>query len=363
MSPAVLVPVLFPVLVPVLAFRAAAAAPHPAADHPAAPAQAPGVQRSRLARARMGVEGPLESAVLDQGRAGRTVLEGPLLPGERRELVVPLPSRPLGDRPPEVPDGVRFLGWVEDPAGPPLPPSLSARPRPPVGEAISRAGGAALALVGAGALLVVAARRRPPLALGLGLGLAAGAGAAQTLVGGESGPPPPVRVLEGDGPSGVWLQVDGAFQSLAGPPRPGLRLEARPASAPLEWRVPLSATPPGAVPLWRAHLTGGRLWRLVPLDPGGRALTPGANRWGDLAETWTRGAQGGWHARGPWSRGAPLPPPAGGSSGSGPPGWLAAGLPQGVGVLVARAGPRTWGGEDGVEPPPAVVWVRLVGFE
>ena len=73
---------------------------------------------------------------------------------------------------------------------------------------------------------------------------------------------------------------------------------------------------------------------------------------GLLERAWLResGASG-WTALGPWLRGAPLPSPPVSTSGSAtpgpaaesadPPGWLVAGLPQGVSALVGGGG-RRW---------------------
>ena len=112
-----------------------------------------------------------------------------------------------------------------------------------------------------------------------------------------------------------------------------------------------------AEPLWWLSAPRGA-WVVERTFPVGlRLLQPEVNTFGDLAEVYVRDAAGAWTAHGPWARGAPLPaagPAAGATSGSNPapaagnapPGWLAAGLPQGVRVLVARLGAGAFLGPD-----------------
>ena len=97
---------------------------------------------------------------------------------------------------------------------------------------------------------------------------------------------------------------------------------------------------------------------LSPIDVGLRFLDPAGNAWGDLDAVWTRSSAGGaWVGRGPWRLGAPLPEAQ--PVPSVPPGWLAAGLPQGRGVLVGRLAESSWRGPEGA----GVAWIRQVGFE
>lgn len=324
--------------------------------------QVPGAGEERLVRARFRLAGPLSQATLTLGRLGTTELTAGLLPGESTEVVLPLPGRPLDGQPPRIvvrPESgsVTFLGW-EDPARWPAALSrLSRRTRPPVGQSVSHAGWPALALLGAAALLVVAARRRPRWALGLGLTAAVGVAAAQGAARDPS--PPRTRVLEADvapgNDGGDWLLVEGAAGSLECAPQRTLSLRCSPPAAPLEWRVALQRDGER----WEAWLPGGRLWRLDPLDPGMRRLRAEANTWGTLQRAFTRSASGIWTDRGSWRLGDPLPAPAPGR-GAAPPGWLASGLPQGREVLV---GLLLAGAFSGGQDAPQSVWVRLVGFE
>jgi hypothetical protein len=103
-------------------------------------------------------------------------------------------------------------------------------------------------------------------------------------------------------------------------------------------------------PLARWEVSAGRdvgLYRIAPLASEPPSVGRDVNGWTDLSECWVR-EDGAWTFRGAWGRGKELPPPAGGPP---PPGWLAAGLPQGVGVLLGRlaAGDPT-------------SFVRLTGF-
>jgi len=317
-------------------------------------------QEWTLPRFRAELQGPLERVEVDCGRRGRTVLEGRLLEGERIEAILPLPVRPLGEGPVELivePEGGRasFEEWVTAET-PPVPlPLQRPRVRPPLTSGPPRARWSALAILAAGALVGAALRRRWAWAAGVGVGTAAAVLAVQ--VARSPAGPGVVRVLEGHAASASWLRVDGALGELALPLEGTLALEVRPPDAAIEIGGELR----DGSARWRAIAPGRELWRVAHLDPGVRRLTREANTWGRLEETWFRDAAGTWSARGPWGLGEP--PPAEGAAGS-PPGWLAAGLPQGVGVLVARLDPQTWpAAGKATSAPTATTWLRLVGTE
>jgi hypothetical protein len=297
--------------------------------------------------ARIALEGPLERVELELG-ASRTTLALRLLTGERRMLEVPLGERPLDPdaRPALVATGAgaaRFDGWLEPPA--PLPAVLVARPRAPLRARGARPAWPALVLC-AGALVLTFGlwRRRTSAALAALLGAAAALG-LQARAG--SAPAESVRVLEGRGAD--WIVVDTGVSALALAPGAFPRVASEPSAAPLEWVVTPEA--------WTARARGARLHALAPLAPGTRSLAPELNTWGPLDAVWVRAAQGTWTVHGPWALGAPLPT---GAAGPGPPGWLAAGLPQGRRALVARLARDTWCGPLPPGGAPERAWLRYV---
>jgi len=328
----------------VLAVAAASRGP----GTPAAPRAAPQAQ-SRTASFEL--RGPLARAewALRAG-AARTVLSAELRAGEVRRLELPFAGGALADLPPELvrlePPGARatFDAWRPAPSLD-LPAGLTARPRPPVGRARPALSGAASALLLAAGVLAFAARRRAAACLAAGL---AGAGGVALLTLSREPPRAAERVLEGDA-SGRWMEVEAAFERLdvpAGDVR-GVEFEpAAAAAAPVVWTVELD--PRGE--RWSAERRGARICRLSRFDPRARRLERELNAWGALEAAWTRAAVGSWSYHGAWPLGTALPPQQGGR---GAPGWLAAGLPQGVGVLIAR-----WRHAEGAE----TTWIRLVGF-
>jgi len=294
------------------------------------------------------LQGPRSVAVLSAGGPG-TRIEVEVGAAELRRLEVPItgPSRPGDGRTtPRFadPDGASLLPgtsatWAEPWTS--LPHGLRTRALPPVGRGLPGAGSLSLAVLAAALLLAVGLRRRPGFALLLG----AGAAACLLLLPAREAGAVAVRVLEGDAREGRWLEVRGAQESLELP------------VGQLGW---LRRTPPAADAHLRVHeQSGSPRWGWVA--PGARvyALTetrrsvptredPGAV---GFRRAWTRSAAGVWSAHGPWSPGSALPAPS--EAGGPPPGWLAAGLPQGLGILVGEL--------DDPRGDPA--WLRLVGFE
>jgi len=321
------------------------------------------VANGNLARwADVEISGPVRDLVISLGSAGEARLAGELLPGERQRIAVPLPVRdasaavapqigwtPSAGADPESAGrgSARFLGYREDRASArieDLPPGLRARTRPPIGPVEPRLRAASLALLPACLVVGLLLRRRSGAAL-----LFALVGSAAVLfLGWPRGAQPGRKlvVLETDAGSAEGLEVTATWE------------RARASQAELEDRVVESSNDAarivwtrqlgsggelGPAGEWTATARGSALWLL-------RALARGAGRDRALAETWLR-EDGEWTARGPWRPGQPLPPPVPGPP---PPGWLAAGLPQGIPVLVGRAAERSGPGEE--------LWVRETGF-
>jgi hypothetical protein len=301
---------------------------------------------------RIGVEleGPLDSVCLALG-AVPTVLEVSVAAGERRRFDVPYVGSSRASAAPLLP---RFLG-EPPPAGaslvpgshepPPvwaeLPRGLRNRSLPPLERARVAPDAPRWAALAAALLLVLGLRRRPLAALTVG------AAAALGLL---LWPAPPAsgplqRVLEGDAESGRWLEVRAARESLELADISVGWVRHLPSSAAL--RLELSTAAGAAA--WRLVAAQARVFALR--EVAGRAPTradPGAHDWRRL---WLRDPAGDWSAHGPWKRGEVLPPPLAGAPA--PPGWLAAGLPQGIGILVGEL-------ESGADER---LWLRWVGFE
>lgn len=225
--------------------------------------------------------------------------------------------------------------WAE------LPYSLQARSLPPVASAPLEVSGLQWAWLGMSLLLIFALRRRPIGAFLLGV---VGAAGLFFLPVHADPPAPVVTVLEGDATSGRWLEVRGAQDRLAlSGPRPGW-LRRVPGAAP--GQLERLARAGGD---WALQFDGARLFFSTEADVG---VTPSGAGPGErsLARAWVRLPGESWSFRGSWGRSETLPDAV--PDGPSPPGWLAAGLPQGVGVLVAEC-------ESGA---PGPIWLRFVGF-
>lgn len=290
------------------------------------------------------VPGPAPQELRLEAGAGPTVLRPEVAAGERVDLQVPFlwaldrPGLPSaeglglpGDGVELVPGGTRLPGNWRD-----LPASLRGRSLPPLEAVPVRPAPALLTGAVAGLLLVFALRRRPFLALGAG---ALAAGALAAVAPPAELAPAGVTVLEGDGDSGRWLLVRSAPGRLELGAREEGWLEVRPADR--EVRVEADRRTGALVAALEApgaelHL---RRERVAPRQPG--RGSPGGH---DFRQTWVREPGEGWRALGPWAGEQPLP--EAGPEGPAPPGWLVAGLPQGVPALVgelrAPAGQRSW---------------------
>jgi hypothetical protein len=295
----------------------------------------------RARRAELELHGPLAEVAVETGPHARLVLHGALAEGEELRTVVllPVPERGARGEPriawevgDDAPRGrARFVRWID--AEPPiaLPPALRARVRAPVELARSEPTTAALVLLVALACALVGLRSRPrtgaALAVGLGLVAAALARAPESALRAAS-------VLEGKSGASTWLEVRSAAQALELPDALALGadgvLEIDPPHAPLRFESALRGGAPVVCRAPRARLHWVRPVPAPELALPEPPETAGANGWRTLEATWTR-AEEGWSAHGPWTLGAPLPAARPGAD---PPGWLRAGLPQGVPVLL-----------------------------
>lgn len=317
---------------------------------------------SRVAWAEIELHGPLRELVLAhdapagaRASAERLRFDGELADGESRTLAVPVPVRettrgrtPRFNWDVAADDAARgraqFVRWLpaapgtEPPAG--VAPALRARPRPPVERSAPRVPAAALLALAAGALCSAAARRRTWLALSAAL--ASGAVAALLVESGASSVAARVRVLEGAADDAQWLAVDTGAARLelsADALAAASEVALEPADAPLEIVFPLRAGAPVRLAAPRARI------HVLRVEPALATWSADANPFAPFTRTWLR--QGGaWSAHGGWGRGAPLPPPA--ASAEAAPGWLSAGLPQGVDVFV---GEFARGGDGGTRGP------------
>jgi len=296
-------------------------------------------QSGRLRLGEVELEGPLRGLQAECGGGDRLRLAGELAAGERLQLVVPVPWRAVrGDEAPaftwtidedQARGRVRWRGWraTEDPAAR-VPSALRSRARPPVGADRHTLGLGALGVLAAGAALLGALRRRVALALGAAV---LGAALAAALVEVEPAEVPDgVVVIEGSADAAqAWSRRShfghatvGEADALA-----QLVLETEPAEVALEVVHDLRAQAPTrlAAPGARLHLCA-----VVPAP----ALGPGLERnpGEDFEAAWWR-AEGEWRRLGAWPSGAARPA---GQPGLDAPGWLATGLPQGRGVLLAR---------------------------
>jgi len=329
----------------------------------AAGALRPAAARENRARvAEIEVTGPVSELVLSLGAAGETRIEGGLLAGERVRLAVPLPARGAEAGPPpritwatggelDLEGGVRgsarFVRWSDDATRLDLlPPGLLARPRPPVAPEEIELPLSVLALLPACFVLGLATRARRATSILLSL---AGAALVLGLAArrGERGAAE-IEVLEIAPGSALGLEVRAshAAASVDSAELAATALAVDPEEERVVWTGSFEARA-----AWRASAPGAALYRLHVLDAAAVSLTRAENRGVPLAEAWLR-EEGEWTARGAWGTGAPLPDARPGPP---PPGWLAAGLPQGVPVLLGRLARAP--GED------RDAWVRQTGLD
>lgn len=305
---------------------------------------------SRIAWAEVELRGPLRELVLAHGPADaeRVRFEGELSDGESRTFAVPVPVRETTRaRPPQFTWDVgaddaargraRFVRWLPD-RSVTIAPALRARPRPPVELHAPVVPAAALLALAAGALCVAALRRRVFAALATAL--ASGGLAALLVEAGAGDMPARARVLEGATDQPVWLAVDSgsarlelAEETLA----QAFEVAVDPPEAALEVGFALRAGAPVRLSAARARI------HVLSAAAQPAAWSVDHNALGAFARTWLR-KEGAWTAHGAWGSGAPFPVALAGDAAvhDAAPGWLTAGLPQGVDVFLgeyaARAG-------------------------
>lgn len=304
---------------------------------------AQGEQKNLWNPVRLQLVGPLDSVRIDCGAAGETRLEIPLLSGERRDLQVPLVIEPsFVDSKVDVSwEGSGSVSWPstgELNAPPYVAHSNLPLPVVPVAAPVLLLP-AILGLV-ALALLLLFLRCKPGLMVA-----ATVAGSALLLLQvGDVNPNTPglVRIIEMGsedmGSAGSWKVFDSALDAMPHQPGQSIRLQVKPASAPVTWLVTEQA---GSLAI-EARAGGALLRKQSTMKPGMLRLQKDQNALGNFESSWVREVSGQWTARGPWTLGLALPDPVPG--GAQPPGWLVTGLPQGPEIWVARfaegAGPR-----------------------
>jgi len=375
-------------------------------------------QRAEVGAVWLELEGPLRAPVLHAPRARALGLPDfelqlavDLAPGERRRLLAPVflvaadVAEALGA--PRVPElclrdggaAVRAApGAADSAAGAPFPrvrPPAPGGPRPAPAAAVA----AALAPLPLTLLAACAAgRRRRALALAALCLAAVGGGGAVALVRLAGGAevraralvlwaPKEARAAEAADPGGA-ARVD-VYGPQAELPAGEVEVAARRLWLDLSEVAGLGGAPvvfvcgasglsgssgvPGAADMsgvfgaaaWRWSLRAPRgSWvALTPFDPGARLLRPEVNTWGALLDVKVRGADGVWRAHGDWPLGAGLGAARAAAPDSpaatAPPGWLAAGLPQGQPALAARLAGGAFAGPGA--PAGAEVWLRVLG--
>lgn len=295
------------------------------------------------------LRGPLESARFEAlGVVSEVRLE--LAEGETRTIALPFGGGSLAELEPTAaadalkvttrPASGSALVRAEDSRGPgQAPRALGRRGRPPVLPGRPQPDRARWLVLFGGMVLATGLRKRPRTAAGTGALTAALMLAlpAAPLVGRE------LRGIDGDFARDQWLEVRSAHERLElvlGAPSWFEVRGAGPA------RFELDAA--GRVTL-RAE--GGEVHHLrriesAPLDRISEQPLSA------LREVWRRSSDGIWTALADWEPGTDFPPAVDpGKRAGGPTGWLAAGLPQGVDVLVATP-----------SGPGAPDWLRITAF-
>lgn len=320
-------------------------------------------QENLLHRISLRVEGPLDALHITCGPAGSTHWKGKILRGETRVLTLPvsLPESRSADLAVRV-DGsgsASVEGWLAPVAR--LPSSLLSRPVASPMPSVRRLDGAAALLLMATLVGALGFWRRPSRALLVGM---LGSAALLFL------PAPPeeaartLRVFEGhrEGGRTSWVRTDAGVGSLTLAVWGGLEWTHLRVLVPeaVRGQIPVnySVVQDSQAPLGIEVPPGVRLALSQPVSRILGEVRPELQAFGSLAQVWTRGpgGQASWNRRGPWGLGESFPDPIPGPA---PPGWLAAGLPQGRGVLLGQIAPGGPGTGDDV---PDSVWVRLVGF-
>jgi hypothetical protein len=216
-----------------------------------------------------------------------------------------------------------------------------------VAEADVRVSRAAFVVLAVGFVLAIAVRKRP--VVGIAIALVGGVGTRWLVAPPSLDAANHVTLCDGDVGTNAWLRVDAGFGEVVVPD--GLadfELAVEPVGSAVVWHVPLDSRGTR-----RATAVGARLYLSSVLEVGDASLSRERNALTTFAQCWTRD-DGAWSSRGTWPIGTALPEilPASALAAldaqtSAPPGWLATGLPQGLGFAIARepdrpASPRVW---------------------
>lgn len=236
-------------------------------------------------------------------------------------------------------DGEVVVHWSRATSAGDAPRGLGKRARPPVAPARPHPDLARWLVIAAGAVAAFGVRRKPWASAATGV-------VAALLIAILPAEPLEARrtlVVDGDFQRDRWLEVTSAHGRVEVESGECSWFETRGPETPL-WRVD-----PGGD--WSLQAAGVELHllrelRSGPLDPSSRQPVFA------LRQVWSRSSDGRWTARDDWEPGADFPPPAcSDAARGGPAGWLAAGLPQGVSVLIGR--PGALGAPD---------WLRITAF-
>ncbi len=286
--------------------------------------------QNRVAFAEVEIEGPFQRAVVLAGEAGSTLVEGAVGVGETRRVLVPIPVDPdIGRREPTLAAGsarTRFIGWKErDERLAQLPAALRARPAPLAEPARVRASVATLLVLAAAAIvgLWLARSWRAALALATVASIPAFLLARAAFDRDVHA----VEVLDGVAGSSTWQRTRAAWDEIVLPSRGAsfdlvtVPMHSLKIAAPLDLALPT-----------RARARSTQLIATWPESWPEDALARTSNDLAPLAAAWMR-EEGNWTFRGPWELGAALGPAVPGGP---PPGWLVAGLPQSVEILVGQ---------------------------
>lgn len=356
-------------------------------------------QTADVARVRLGLSGPLTSAVIRADGLAPLALDVDLVAGEALDtfawIAAPLDRARFGaefvitavDPPPsegtsargtsaEQRVRIRFdepaaIAGVRDHP-------LAGRPRPalprearaaPSFEALLCAW-AALFLIAAAASLLGSSRPWIAVPVSLAVGALGALGVSLLSDGGQrASSAGVVRVLDGEigaGGDAAWLQVDrfgGGAVLAAGLDAPLVHVEVADGRP---WGTRLTARA-GVVVASVEAAPGVGIDLLRAFSPGLRLLQAEVNAWIDLKAVWSRDRAGSWSAHGSWPLGEPLPDAVGERE---PPAWCLVGLKPAswaiAGRFAERPGSDTGTGtvgpgsdEPGAIHAPQAVWIRL----
>lgn len=360
-----------------------------------APAGADGrLRTAAVARVRLGLSGPLRSAVIRADGLAPLELDVDLVAGEALDtfawIAAPRDRARFGAEfaitavDPPSPTGasddqrvrVRFdepaaiAGLRDHPLGGRPRPALPREARAtPSFEALLCAW-AALFLVAAVASRLGSSRPWIAVPVSLAVGGLGALGAALLSDGGQrANGAGTVRVLDGEigaGGDAAWLQVErfrGGAVLATGLDAPLVHVEVADGRP---WGTRLTAGE-GVVVASVEAAPGVGVDLLRAFSPGLRLLQPEVNAWGDLEAVWTRDRAGSWSVHGPWPLGERLPDAVGERE---PPAWCLIGLKPSTRAIAGLFGGATRGGTGsdagGTGPDaaaeihaPRAVWIRL----